>query len=613
MRKYHFIILMTVFAVFFGAFAQNIAAQQGQTQIYYFSPGTESPKKALVVPFSISENRYIKSWHFIVTNAQGQIVRKMGEENAEVGLSLSNWRAIFAASFKPKKSVPVPSYVSWDGKNDSGAKCPDGSYFFYFTSTDDSGNFGETPRFRAMLDTTPPSITIKQPSDVEKNFGQGNKLALNIQQSGSREDLWTAEIKNAAGKVVRSFEWRDSAPAAFSWDGTGSDGFSLPDGVYNYSISAVDAAGNKSPPASVANIRYEATPKDAQAGRAVAEVAPNGNTKSQKFTLKAGSPATIESWMFYVVPVGAAAGAAPAASWPKGGEKLRENYTIDWNGKLADGGIAEGNFVGKLSVKHSSGATVTAETQPFLVGDRPQIAVTTSPELFSPDGDGTNDVLNIKLDVKRQIPIASWEFIIFDPIKTEKPFWTANGKSEIPPSLTWNGRAMDGKEEVESAMDYPFAFTVIDNQEQTAKVEGIISVDILVRKDGNRLIIRVPAINFRENGAEFDRGPGLKPEVIERNKRILNRVAAALQRYPDYQVTVEGHANNVTGTEKEEKQDNLGPLSQRRAEVVRDYLTQQGVKNRLGAAGIGGTRPVVDRRDSANRWKNRRVEFVLQK
>jgi outer membrane protein OmpA-like peptidoglycan-associated protein/flagellar hook assembly protein FlgD len=519
---------------------------------------------------------------------------------------------IIKAFFRPKKSVTPPSRVVWDGNNDSGVKCPDGNYSFYFDATDDNNNYGETHRYNVVLDTTPPSIVIKQPSEAEKNFGQQSKPTLTIAQSGSREDLWHSEIVNEAGKVVRSFDWRDASPAAFVWNGTDNAGISLPDGVYTYSVSAVDLAGNKSPPAGVFNINYDSTPKDAEAGRALAEFAPQGKSKTQTFTLKASDSGKIESWSFKVQPAGK--GGETVFSRPRGSEKFPSNGQLQfsWDGKMPNENvIAQGNFIGKLEVKYANGASLNAETQPFICGGPPLAVVTTTPEHFSPDGDGSNDTLTIKLDVQRQIPVARWEFVIFDPVSSGKIFWSANGKSEIPAQLTWNGRSQDGKEEVESAMDYPYSFTVIDTQEQSVKVDGSIAVDILVRKDGNRLIIRVPAINFRENKADFDKG--LPRLVIEKNIRVLNRVAAALQRYPDYRVTVEGHANNVTGTEAEEKRDNLGPLSQSRANVVRDYLINQGVKNKLDAEGIGGKRPVVDRKDSANRWKNRRVEFILQK
>ncbi|MDR0643653.1 MAG: OmpA family protein, partial [Treponema sp.] len=110
------------------------------------------------------------------------------------------------------------------------------------------------------------------------------------------------------------------------------------------------------------------------------------------------------------------------------------------------------------------------------------------------------------------------------------------------------------------------------------------------------------------------------PDVIERNNRILRRVAAILNKFRDYAVTIEGHANNVSGLEREETETTaaygpaLVPLSEKRAEFVKATLVRLGVSaNRLSTMGIGGRRPVANHSDRDNWWKNRRVEFILRK
>ena len=86
-----------------------------------------------------------------------------------------------------------------------------------------------------------------------------------------------------------------------------------------------------------------------------------------------------------------------------------------------------------------------------------------------------------------------------------------------------------------------------------------------------------------------------------------------------YSVRIEGHANNITGTEAEETSTDNGniplvPLSEERADLVRDMLISFGVNGgRLSTVGMGGRQPVVPRADRANWWKNRRVEFILDK
>jgi outer membrane protein OmpA-like peptidoglycan-associated protein len=47
---------------------------------------------------------------------------------------------------------------------------------------------------------------------------------------------------------------------------------------------------------------------------------------------------------------------------------------------------------------------------------------------------------------------------------------------------------------------------------------------------------------------------------------------------------------------------------------VLDALEDRGVASRLlSAVGRGGSAPVVPHSDEQNRWKNRRVDFILQR
>ena len=86
----------------------------------------------------------------------------------------------------------------------------------------------------------------------------------------------------------------------------------------------------------------------------------------------------------------------------------------------------------------------------------------------------------------------------------------------------------------------------------------------------------------------------------------LNRVAAYLLKHRDQRIEIRGHTDSV-GPELQ----NL-ILSQRRAEVVRDYLISQGVEPaRIYARGYGESLPVGDNRTLSGRELNRRVEFRI--
>ena len=254
--------------------------------------------------------------------------------------------------------------------------------------------------------------------------------------------------------------------------------------------------------------------------------------------------------------------------------------------------------------------------------NRPILSVHTSPRYFSPDNDGVDDKLTIDLGVTSEIPVASWSFNVYDP-ENNNLIWSRSGVGDAPKKLEWNGRSNTG-ELVQSATDYPFSFSAKDENGMSSEARGELSVDVLVIHEGNVLKIQVPSIIFRSDSADFvglDEDPkkGLDKATIDNNIKVIQRIAQILNKFPDYSVRIEGHANNITGTEAEETSTANGniplvPLSEARAKLVRDMLVGLGVRSdRLSTVGMGGRKPVVSRADKPNWWKNRRVEFILDK
>jgi outer membrane protein OmpA-like peptidoglycan-associated protein len=87
----------------------------------------------------------------------------------------------------------------------------------------------------------------------------------------------------------------------------------------------------------------------------------------------------------------------------------------------------------------------------------------------------------------------------------------------------------------------------------------------------------------------------------------LNSVADSLtQQDPDSKMVVEGH------TDSQGKVAYNQDLSQRRAQVVRDYLVTRGIAaDRVTSQGFGSSRSVADNSSPEGRANNRRVEIVV--
>jgi hypothetical protein len=257
----------------------------------------------------------------------------------------------------------------------------------------------------------------------------------------------------------------------------------------------------------------------------------------------------------------------------------------------------------------------TEELAPRLLREfnAPELAVSLSPRFFSPDGDGIDDELFMTINCKDESDIEEWKLTITEGGQSNIIFFEKSGKGNPPGHIVWDGRSSKG-ELVQAAMDYPFNLTVKNVHGLSTIHRGMINVDVLVIKEGDRYRVQVPSIVFGSDTGGFT---GLDEATLASNDYIIMRVAHVLDKFNTYKVVVEGHANYTAATEagrRLEQEQELLPLSEHRAKFVADYLVKLGVeRSRLTAVGIGGARPVVKYEDQDNWWKNRRVEFILFK
>jgi flagellar motor protein MotB len=218
-----------------------------------------------------------------------------------------------------------------------------------------------------------------------------------------------------------------------------------------------------------------------------------------------------------------------------------------------------------------------------------------------------DDELFIHLSARDASPIAEWSLEIHETEGTSQLFYRIGGRGSPSDRIIWDGRSSRG-ELVQGASDYEYIYTASDALGNSSTIRGIIGTDVLVIRDGDILRIQIPSITFRAYYADFI---GIPQDRLENNIRVLRRVAEILNRFRDYRITVEGHANPVLGTAREET-ETLMPLSLARAEFTIEQLGGYGVsRNRLSPIGRGGTINVANPQDQANSWKNRRVEFLL--
>ncbi len=117
-----------------------------------------------------------------------------------------------------------------------------------------------------------------------------------------------------------------------------------------------------------------------------------------------------------------------------------------------------------------------------------------------------------------------------------------------------------------------------------------------VVRDGDKVYVALPS------GILFDIGKdALKPAA----KDSLSKAAVTLKS-SETNIIIQGHTDS-SGSDAVNQ-----PLSQRRADHVRDFLAASGVPmSRMTAIGYGSSRPAVPNDTEANRTLNRRVQLEI--
>ncbi len=112
------------------------------------------------------------------------------------------------------------------------------------------------------------------------------------------------------------------------------------------------------------------------------------------------------------------------------------------------------------------------------------------------------------------------------------------------------------------------------------------------------LTIDLKGVNF-----DFDKST-LRPDAVS----ILTEAVEILKKYPELKVEVAGHTD-ARGTDAYNQS-----LSERRARVVYDYLTSNGVdaSRLVGPTGFGESRPIDSNDTDEGRARNRRTELNVQ-
>ncbi len=561
---------------------------------------------------------------------------------AEMGISilignrdrLRGWRVEIAAAAGGGQALrsfvgqpgDAPERLVWNGRTDTGALAREGSYVATLIADYDAGLPAISLKSRRfVLALSPPEPTLfANPSRLEPG-PEGIKkpvlFELAARQALAALDSWRLDIVGPDGRLLRSYEgpWPSAgSPGGISWDGRYGEGSAVEAGKrYAAILSVTDTyghAGSSQTGLVVADLPY--APERSSVQPWTSGFSPNGDKvmDSMDFSLGFGQRASIRSWRLDIARsdggiVRSFQGKAPDLP-----------ASLSWDGATTTGQVApEGRYNATLNVDYGSTFSPAAARSPSLVLDvtPPSLRLFTTPPLFAPDlpstlAGGPSSTLTIRLDAAGGLAkLSDWSVEILDP--GNHVFFRFAGAWPAA-TLSWNGIGTDGSL-VESAETYRIAASVRDEFGNSSQALGKVDTDILVIKDGERYRVDVASILFKGYTDDWE---DLPQDQVEQNRATLDRLADKFARFPDYRIRLVGHAVMINWDDpnlgKPEQASILVPLSKARAAAIAKALSARGIAaSRLIVEGVGALKPLVPDSDLVNRWKNRRVEFYLEK
>ena len=501
-------------------------------------------------------------------------------------------------------------FWEWDGKDPLGKAQPDGMYRLTLTVA-----YANGARSQAQKELRIDSTYLKEPrgnlTSTSTVFGGLGRPGVTVSFEGDQGISWNLEILGMDGKTVVRYPLGDTGNNSFEFQGLDDQKRVLPDGPYTLRASAVSKAG-------VSGTALLQLRKDSRQG--------NASLDLSRTVLVPGRGA---NGVVRITPilevVDSVEKTVLSVLGPDGktiGEKSSEGTVPfwDWAGQDSKGkNLGNGTYQIALTVNYANGSVARAQSEvkidsTYLNDQGPLVEMTLSTKTFAPNNvDGPTDLTVLIKTTEGVVPVASWQLVVLDP--RGKPFRQWTGKGIPPKSVYWDGKSDTG-ENVESGEDYQLQLRVSDTQNHVTRKQETVTIDISVIKlaEGKYKIV-VSSIQFAGYSSDVFKVQG---ELLTKNLFVLKRLANALGKFPGYKIRLEGYAVsefwNDPKTAEWEQRTQLLPLSLDRAQAVRNVMVLLGIEpERFAVQGFGGDRPIVPNSDLENRWKNRRVEFYLDR
>jgi flagellar hook assembly protein FlgD len=334
-------------------------------------------------------------------------------------------------------------------------------------------------KFKLILGVLIISCTLANYLNARTIFSPNNDgindvavFRLKIGTPDENINKWQFEIKDFKGKLIRQFEGDGPPPEKLKWDGKNENKYLVSDGLYSYFFSIVTKAGNK----------VELAPQDIIVDRSNPEIAisvdliifsPNGDgVKDEAIFSMQGSDANgINSWLLAIENK---ENVAVRSFSEVGDVKAR----LIWDGKGDFGeDVPDGTYVYYLIIQDNAGNRVKTKPQELKINREASVsAIKADLRVFSPNGDGIKDVINLEITAADITSIESWKLNVLNSLsKVKKSF---QGKGAPPHGIKWLGK--DDKDKVVNDGVYRLVLSETDKAGNT-----VSTVPVLVEVDNS--------------------------------------------------------------------------------------------------------------------------------
>ncbi len=546
-----------------------------------FSPDGDGIFDAVVFGLDVSDEDRISGWRFQILSAD----RILSETyyTKRMVRRFSPLRAV-ASVWENRQARIVPDRLLWDGRDGAGMEAGNDRYRYSFIAWDEHDNISSSREGFITIDNVPALAEVSMPKRDPKIAVPG-EIAIRQKVRPARFDRWQGGFMNEKGSFVREFHWEaDAVPAGFSWDGLKENGDPAPDGNYTYCLSGFDSEGNVIE-RRVTNIVIDrgANPLAVSCGT---EFFSYGSGHTIRFSVRAPRMSDVKEWKIVIREGGDAVHEIPFTVLPS---------AVEWDGyNRHSERLRDGRYSCALRAEHADGRISESIKSYFIIDSTPpEIRLGHSPGLFSPDGDGTDDLLTFRPRVSDLTPLTEWKMEMIAP--GGAVFRTWKGTGAPPREFIWNGRG-DGGKFVESLQRYRVRMSARDSAGNRAETwVDEVPVDILVLPACRGFRIRLDA-RFAENSDRPE--PGFASD--------LKRLSRVLNWYRDYTVRIEAHTDD-----RGDDHQNL-VLSESRAKFVAEFLESRDSASRhISFTGMGETAPFLPAADPLSAVRNNRIEVYL--